>query len=50
MTDFNKDLIIGAMFIIGLWSFISGQFIISTLLFGMATIFTNIVMRNKLNS
>jgi len=50
MTDFNRDIIIGAMFIIGLWSFISGAFIVSTLLFGTAAIFTNIVMRNKLNS
>jgi hypothetical protein len=49
MNDFSKDILIGSMFVIGIWSFISGQFIVSTLLFGSAAIFTNIVMRAKFN-
>jgi len=50
MNNFNKDIIIGLMFIIGIWSFISGQFIISTVFFAGAAIYSNIVMRAKLNS
>ena len=50
MNNLNKDIIIGLMFIIGIWSFISGQFIISTVLFASAAIYSNIVMRAKLSS
>jgi hypothetical protein len=50
MNNFKKDIIIGLMFITGIWSFISGQFIISTVLFAAAAIYSNIVMRAKLNS
>ena len=49
MNEFNKDVIIGLMFIIGIWSFISGQFIVSTVLFAIAAIYSNIVMRPKAN-
>ncbi len=49
MSNFNKDIFIGLMFITGIWSFISGQFIISTVLFGAAAIYSNIVIRAKLN-
>ena len=50
MNSFNNDIIIGLMFIAGIWSFISGQFIVSTVLFAGAAIYSNIVMRAKLNS
>jgi hypothetical protein len=50
MTNFNNDIIIGLMFIGGIWSFLSGQFIISTVLFAGAAIYSNIVMRAKLNN
>ncbi|MDO9214670.1 MAG: hypothetical protein Q8Q54_09905 [Methylococcales bacterium] len=50
MTDLNKDILIGLLFIVGIWSFISGQFIISTVLFASAAIYSNIVMRAKRNS
>ncbi|MFA6051191.1 MAG: hypothetical protein WC762_01215 [Methylobacter sp.] len=50
MNDFNKDIFIGLMFIAGIWSFISGQFIFSTVLFAGAAIYSNMVMRAKLNS
>jgi len=49
MTDINRDLFISMMIIIGVWSFISGQFIISALTFGSAAMFSNIVMRAKFN-
>jgi hypothetical protein len=50
MNNFNKDIIIGLMFIAGIGSFVSGQFIISTVLFAGAAIYSNIVMRVNLNS
>ncbi|MGR8936062.1 MAG: hypothetical protein ACU837_17045 [Gammaproteobacteria bacterium] len=50
MNDFSRDILIGAMFVIGIWSFMSGQFIVSAVLFGSAAIFTNIVMRAKINN
>jgi hypothetical protein len=50
MSNFKKDIFIGAMFVTGLWSFISGQFIISTVLFGSAAIYSNIVMRTNLDN
>ena len=49
MSNFNRDIVIGLMFITGIWSFISGQFIISTVLFGAAAIYSNIVGRVRLN-
>ena len=48
MNDLMKDVLIGLMFIAGIWSFISGQFIFSTLLFASAAIYSNIVMRSQL--
>ena len=50
MSDFNKDIVIGLLFIIGAWSFLSGQFIVSTVLFGSAAIYSNIVIRARLNN
>jgi len=50
MKNFNKDIIIGLLFIAGIGSLISGQFIISTVLFASAAIYSNIVMRVKLSS
>lgn len=40
-----KDFLIGLLFITGAWGFISGEFIISTVLFAGAAIFSNIVRR-----
>jgi hypothetical protein len=50
MSNFNKDIFVGIMFILGIWSFISGQFIISTVVFGIAAIYSNIIIRAKLNN
>jgi len=47
MNKFHKDLVIGLMFIVGTWSFISGQFIFSTVLFAIAAVYSNIAMRSK---
>jgi hypothetical protein len=50
MNDFNKDIFIGLMFIAGIWCFISGQFIVSTVLFAGAAIYSNIALRAKLSN
>ncbi len=50
MSSLNKDVLIGLMFITGIWTFISGQFIVSTVLFGIAATYSNIVVRAKLNN
>ena len=47
MNNFNRDIIIALMFITGLWSFVSGQFIVSTLLFGSTTILSNLIFQSK---
>jgi hypothetical protein len=50
MNDFKKDIVIGLMFIAGIGSFISGQFILSTVLFAAAAIYSNILMRAQSHS
>ncbi len=48
MSNFKKDIVIGLLFVAGIWSFISGQFIFSTVLFATAAIYSNIAMRAHL--
>jgi CheY-specific phosphatase CheX len=50
MNDFYKDAVIGVMFTIGVVGFISGEFIISTVLFGAAAIFSNVEMSRRLTA
>ncbi len=47
MNALNKDILIGLLFVTGIWSFISGQFIFSTVLFAGAAIFSNLVARTN---
>jgi len=47
MTHFQKDILIGLMFIVGILGFISGEFIISTIMFGTSAIFSNMVLGNR---
>jgi len=42
MSDITKDIINCLLIVLGLWSFISGEFIISTIFFASAAIFSNI--------
>jgi CheY-specific phosphatase CheX len=49
MTDFQRDILIGLMFIIGIIGFISGEFIISTVLFATAAILSNIFLNRGLS-
>ncbi len=47
MNTMTKDIALGTMFIAGTWGFISGQFIISALLFASAAIFSNIALQTR---
>lgn len=47
MNDFQKDILTGTVFIIGLLGFISGEFIISSTLFASAAIASNVNMNRK---
>jgi hypothetical protein len=51
MNLLYRDILIGLTFIFGITGFISGQFIISSLLFALATILSNFHLRveNKIN-
>ena len=49
MNDFKKDLIMGLIFITGIYGFISGEFILSTVLFAGATIYSNILLTRRHN-
>ena len=47
MNDFQKDILTGTVFIIGLLGFISGEFIISSALFASAAIASNVNANSK---
>jgi hypothetical protein len=49
MTDFKRDILIGLIFVSGIVSFISGEFIVSTVLFASAAIFSNVFLNRKLH-
>ncbi|CAA9890136.1 conserved hypothetical protein [Candidatus Methylobacter favarea] len=49
MKDFQKDLLIGLMLVVGIIGFISGEFILSTVLFATAAIFSNIFLKRRLS-
>ncbi|MGZ8183165.1 MAG: hypothetical protein ACXWT1_14505 [Methylobacter sp.] len=50
MTDIQRDILIGLIFIVGILGFISGEFIVSTIMFAAAAIFTNVVLSQRLHS
>jgi hypothetical protein len=50
MNKLNTNIIIGSIVIAGAVSFIYAQFILSTALFGIAAIYSNIVKKVNLNS
>jgi hypothetical protein len=50
MNNINKFIVVGLIFIAGVGSFVAGQFIIATVLFATAAIYSNIVKRVKINS
>lgn len=44
MNDFQRDVFIGLMFVTGIFGFISGEFVVSTVVFASAAIYSNIVL------
>ncbi|GAW85382.1 conserved hypothetical protein [Bathymodiolus platifrons methanotrophic gill symbiont] len=50
MTNIYRDITIAVLFIAGIWGSISGQFIISTVLFAGATVLSNIAPRDIHNN
>jgi len=47
MNSLQKDILLGIMFIIGIIGFISGEFIVSTILFASAAILSNIFLNRR---
>jgi len=47
MSDFQRDVLIGMMFLVGIFGFISGEFIVSTLVFASAAIFSNLAINRQ---
>jgi hypothetical protein len=47
MSEFYRDILIGMVFVLGLFCFISGEFIISSTLFGVAAISSNVNVNRK---
>jgi len=50
MTELNKDILIGSLFITGILSFMSGLFVISTVLFATTSMFSNMGGKASLES
>ncbi|MDP1667276.1 MAG: hypothetical protein Q8L79_19395 [Methylobacter sp.] len=47
MSDFHKDILTGTLFMTGLLGFVSGEFTVSSALFGTAAIASNINLYRK---
>ncbi|WP_426991550.1 hypothetical protein [Methylomonas sp. CM2] len=41
MQDMKKDILIGTLFFAGIWNFMSGLFLVSTVLFAATSMFSN---------
>lgn len=48
MTDLQKDIFVSLLFISGIFSFISGGFIISAVVFAATSIFSNMHLTRQL--
>ncbi len=42
MSDLHKDILVGLLFLTGILGFMGGEFIVSTVIFATAAIFSNI--------
>jgi len=47
MNELYKDLMIGVVFVTGLLGFVSGEFIISSTLFAIAAVGSNVNLNSK---
>ncbi|MEQ1530570.1 MAG: hypothetical protein ABL925_14740 [Methylococcales bacterium] len=49
MSNFNSDILIGFMFVAGIFGFVSGEFVFSTMLFAVAAIVSNVSMTKQIS-
>lgn len=49
MTNYQKDILIGLTFVVGILGFLSGEFIVSTVMFATAAVFSNIFFSQRLH-
>ncbi len=42
MNSLGRDIAVGIMFIVGLFGFLNGSFIVSTIVFAMSAVFSNL--------
>ena len=47
MNTFYRDILIGLIFVVGIVGFISGEFVISTVLFALAAILSNVYLNRE---
>ena len=47
MNDLKKDVFIGVVSFLGIVGFVSGQFILSTMMFGVAAVWSTILLNNR---
>ncbi len=45
ITNFYKDIVIGILYISGVFGFMSGEFIVSSVIFGSASLISNFYFR-----
>lgn len=49
MNNLQTDVVLGLIFITGIFGFISGEFIVSTVLFASAAIYSNVTLTHRLH-
>ncbi|WFP49353.1 hypothetical protein PL263_14755 [Methylomonas sp. EFPC3] len=47
MNEFKKDVLVGTLFVAGILNFLSGLFVISTVLFAATSMFSNISLNTQ---
>jgi len=47
MNELSKDVLIGSLFIAGIWTFISGLFVMSTVLFATTSVVGNMTVEAR---
>ena len=50
MNDLQKDILVGLLFVTGIFGFISGAFMVSAVVFGISALFSNIYLTNRMQS
>jgi hypothetical protein len=48
MTNLQKDILVGLLFIAGIFGFISGEFIVSAVIFAASALLSNVHLTGRL--